>query len=412
MQIIDKTPNTIKAFAITLPILTVVSALIIFNLDAEIFAFDSLVRRVTFGLQRQMKLHYRRGWKDRALALYQDHLITEPPARKAAKQSSNWVYILFLIETIITGLPVSEVHAALNFYGLLNLRNEIDEDDDSSEKSDDENKFRKTMRKEVRRRVKRAAQQANKEEQRRREYEKGALRALTKRFLRRGSRIARQLLRILFSSFRVLFIPVWIFLLALQYILVVTYLVLTYHSSPRAEPSSRGQKIPSPQENISPFIEAWRLLGLQFITFPKRDNNKEKYTPENPRTRQPRSKAQKGKEKENPDQENQPTTTFRELMPTAPRLRSIYPGRQFIESDGEGRNVELSTFQGYSAPRSDTVKKMSRAVNYASHAGGFIPGDFLRAEMDPDTEPVPVPETAPVLAPEPVLDSEPEPTSR
>ncbi|KAL2368082.1 hypothetical protein RJZ57_007542 [Blastomyces gilchristii] len=138
MQLIEPSATTINAFAITLPVITIVSALLIFNLNSLTAAFDSVVRKATFGLQRQMRLHHRKEWKHRALALHQDDISTEPPVRKASKESSHWVYILFLIETAVVVTPVSELNAALNCYGLFGFEGEKAGEGEDDEYSDNE----------------------------------------------------------------------------------------------------------------------------------------------------------------------------------------------------------------------------------------------------------------------------------
>lgn len=373
MQIIEKTPNSIKAFAITLPVITIVTSLLIFNLDAEMVAFDSLVRKVTFGLQRRMKLHFRKDWKDRALALYLDHLITEPPARKAAKQSSNWVYILFLVETIVVGLPVSEVNAALDFYGLFRPKNETDWDDDNSGLPDVDTEFRNKMRKEVRRRVKQAAQQAKEREQNRQEKEKGVFRALINRSLKSAVRLARLLVLIFFNFLRVLLLPVWMILLALQYALVVAYLVLVKGPPSGMESLSQGRKTSSGSENASPFVKAWRILGLDTITFPKRHGNgnssrsSDEFAPESLPNRSSGSKAP-GKESAVPENETKQIASPDDSEQPSPLSTNDRDRGRY------GANVELSTFAA--EPRTATVRRISRATNYARHGRGFIPGDI------------------------------------
>ncbi|KAK2758324.1 hypothetical protein FQN54_004172 [Arachnomyces sp. PD_36] len=368
MQIIDMTPNTIKAFAITLPIITVISALIIFNLDTAISSFDTLVRRFTFGLQRRMKAHYRKDWKDRAVALHEDHLIKEPPARKAAKQSSHWVYVLFLIEAAIVVLPVSEVDAALNFYGLLRSREESIQDDDSSEQPEAEAEPKRMRKKEVRRRVKQAAQQAKEEERRRRDEEKGALKAFIDRLSKQSFRTARLFALLIFSFFRALLLPVWILLLTLQYVLITGFLALMDIHLSREESSPKAR---STQEKIPPFKQAWRVLGLDTISFLRRRRNRGKpsgSSDESTPERFPSTSRVSLKE-------SKPTTTAPAEHSGSDHLE-VHP----MSGGAAGANYEISTF-AEQAGQTVTMRRITRAVNYASHGRGYIPGDYERAEM-------------------------------
>lgn len=109
MQIIHSNSQTVKAFAITLPSITVITALLIINLESIMAILESTLRKFTSILQEQMRSHHRTNWKSKAHALQQDHLATKPPSRKATRQSSHWVYILFVIEAILVLFPVSEV---------------------------------------------------------------------------------------------------------------------------------------------------------------------------------------------------------------------------------------------------------------------------------------------------------------
>lgn len=366
MQIIEPTPNAVRAFAITLPVITIVTSFLIFNLDAEMAVFNSMVRRVTFGLQRRMKHHFRKDWKETALALHLDHLVAEPPARKAAKQSSNWVYILFILETIAVGLPVSEVKAALDFYGLFRPREEFDWDDNSSGHSNIDTEFRNRLRKEIRRRVRQAEQQAKEKEQIRLESEKGITRALLNRFLKSVVRLARLIGLAFFAFARALLLPIWIVLLALEYLLVVAYLSLKNRSTARTKSPTHKKETRSESENKSPFLRAWSMLGLDSITFPKRHD----------REYLPRSSDEFALEGlPNRISESKSPGRGKEVLgsPTSPASNA-----NDRDQGRHGANVELSTFAA--EPQSDTVRRVTRAANSARHGSGYIPGDIERAE--------------------------------
>ncbi|EEH40573.2 hypothetical protein PAAG_09026 [Paracoccidioides lutzii Pb01] len=274
MQFIESNSSTVNAFAITLPIITIVSALVIFNLNALTAAFDSAVRKATFGLRGRMKLHHRKDWKQRALALYQDDISAEPPVRKASKQSSHWVYILFLIETATILLPVSELDAALRFYGIFDSKSECDQDDDDITDKEEARIHRpgNNRRKEVLRRVKRAAQQAEEQEWRRREEDKGTVIVFFRRSYRNSLHVSRALMGIIFNSLRLLLIPIWIVLLCTEYILVLAAFTLLSRSHPH--PTQPSPNPPAHAEKSSrshsSFAHAWRLLGLNTLTVPNR----------------------------------------------------------------------------------------------------------------------------------------------
>ncbi|EGC41757.1 conserved hypothetical protein [Histoplasma capsulatum var. duboisii H88] len=279
MQFVEPSSRTIKAFAITLPVITIVSALLIFNLNTLTVAFDSAVRKATFGLQRQMRLHHRNDWKDRALALYQDDISTESPVRKASKESSRWVYILFLFEVAMVVIPVSELNAALHFYGLFGSEQERERDgvdDDYSDKDDgSSHRPRKGRQKEVLMRVKRAAKQAEEEERKRKDEERGWAIALLRRSYRNIRHLGSALMHTIFTSARVLLLPIWVPILLVEYIIIVLTFTLLFNQHPsQANPSSGMPEEESlAVHSLSPFIRAWRTLGLNTLTLPTRHHH-------------------------------------------------------------------------------------------------------------------------------------------
>ncbi|KAG5304202.1 CorA-like Mg2+ transporter domain family protein [Histoplasma capsulatum G186AR] len=279
MQFVEPSSRTIKAFAITLPVITIVSALLIFNLNTLTVAFDSAVRKATFGLQRQMRLHHRNDWKDRALALYQDDISTESPVRKASKESSRWVYILFLFEVAMVVIPVSELNAALHFYGLFGSEQERERDgvdDDYSDKDDgSSHRPRKGRQKEVLMRVKRAAKQAEEEERKRKDEERGWAIALLRRSYRNIRHLGSALMHTIFTSARVLLLPIWVPILLVEYIFTVLAFTLLFNQHPsQANPSSAMPEEESlAAHSLSPFIRAWRTLGLNTLTLPTRHHH-------------------------------------------------------------------------------------------------------------------------------------------
>ncbi|EEQ83318.1 hypothetical protein, variant 1 [Blastomyces dermatitidis ER-3] len=279
MQLIEPSATTINAFAITLPVITIVSALLIFNLNSLTAAFDSVVRKATFGLQRQMRLHHRKEWKHRALALHQDDISTEPPVRKASKESSHWVYILFLIETAVVVTPVSELNAALNCYGLFGFEGEKAGEGEDDEYSDNEDASthqpRKDRQKEVLMRVKRAAREAEEQERKRKDEESGMAIGLLRRFYRYIGHLGRVLGHTVLTSFRILLLPIWVVLLLVEYILTVLTLTLLFDQPPyQANPSSATHGEESPESHpSSPFARAWHALGLNTLTLPTRHHH-------------------------------------------------------------------------------------------------------------------------------------------
>ena len=120
MQFLEGGPITTRAFAITVPLITLVTALAIFNLQNILDSFHAMAGNMTSGLRHLMLHHRRKDWKSRAIALHED-MATQAPVRKATRQSSGWVYSLFLAEYLTITLPVNETLAGLTF--LSSIRN-------------------------------------------------------------------------------------------------------------------------------------------------------------------------------------------------------------------------------------------------------------------------------------------------
>ncbi|KKZ64020.1 hypothetical protein EMCG_01681 [[Emmonsia] crescens] len=398
MQFIEPSSRTINAFAITLPVITIVSALLIFNLNTLTVAFDSAVRKVTLGLQRRMKLHHRREWKHRALALHQDDISTEPPVRKASKESSHWVYIIFLIETAVVIIPVSELNAALHCYGLLGSERENngegDDDDDYSDKEDaSTHPSRQDLRKELLMRVRRAAQQAEEQEQRRKDEEKGLVIALSRRFFRNIGYLGSLLVHTVFTSFRVLFLPIWIALLLVEYILILLTFPLLfnqYHSQNSPNPPAHEEGSPESRPH-SPFVRAWHTLSLSTLTIPTRRNlsHDNPYSPGLPETFSYKHLLSRIRSKErtptgtklSPPQCPTTTITTKKMHKTqhAPNHTSEHsptavspeiPSQEAEISPAPAANVEVSVFDPGRSRRTAGAR-MSRAANAARYGAGI-----------------------------------------
>ncbi|OJD22515.1 hypothetical protein ACJ73_06140 [Blastomyces percursus] len=383
MQMIEPSTATINAFAITLPVITIVSALLIFNLNSLTAAFDSAVRKGTFGLQRQMRLHHRKEWKQRALALHQDDISTEPPVRKASKESSHWVYILFLIETAVVVIPVSELNAALHCYGRFGFVGEKAGEGEDDEYSDNEDTSthhpRKGRQKEVLMRVKRAAQEAEEQERKRKDEESGMALALLRRFYRYIGHLWRVLGHTVLTSFRILLLPIWVVLLLVVYILTLLTLTLLFNRPPylaNPRPATNGEKSPESHPS-SLFTRAWRALGLNTLTLPARHHHPDDYsysprpseTFSHEHTLSPiRSKERAPRVIKLPAPQR--PATAKHQGEHSPAMASPEPPRVFDERIPDRiPNVEVSVFDPERSRRT-TASRISRALNAARYEAG------------------------------------------
>ncbi|KAK2774012.1 hypothetical protein FQN53_003876 [Emmonsiellopsis sp. PD_33] len=402
MQIIEPNPTTINAFAIAFPIITIVSALLIFNLNNLTTAFDTVVRNTTSTLLKKMKLHSRSDWKSRAQALQQDNIMAEPPVRKASKQSSHWVYMLFLIEAALVLLPVSELKAALRCYGLFDSESDSDSDPDDydSEGEADTEKPRNERKKEVQRRVKRTARQAKEQERRNLERENGALWAISNRIYQSSVYLVHGLIWTIFTLLRAILLPVWIILLLVEYILLSTTLLLTQdgHHIPKSNTPQPHKHTSS--LSLSPFHQASKILCLNTLTPPNLRHHLRAhfhphppslptttfFSPEEP----PKPLPPNTSPSQPQNKENTPSTTHTAIRPpSSPSAPTPTP----IEQPPPARaQFELSVFPRQPQSSSDTRARspirtrFARASNFARYGGGVVMGDFVEAEEDPGAE--------------------------
>lgn len=108
----------IRAFIITLPIVTVITALIVFNLEDLVGFTQRLARSLTRSMRDSMYQHRRKRWKRTAEALDDDRTATELPVKKRPRRSTHWMYFVYTLETLFVTIPVYEVRCAFNLWGL------------------------------------------------------------------------------------------------------------------------------------------------------------------------------------------------------------------------------------------------------------------------------------------------------
>ncbi|KAK2811088.1 hypothetical protein FQN50_002424 [Emmonsiellopsis sp. PD_5] len=411
MQIIEPNPTTINAFAIAFPIITIVSALLIFNLNNLTTAFDTVVRNTTSVLLRKMKLHSRSDWKSRAQALQQDNIMAEPPVRKASKQSSHWVYMLFLIEAALVLLPVSELKAALCCYGLFDSESDSDSDldDYDSEGEADTEKPRNERQKEVQRKVKRTARQAEEQERRNLERENGALWAISNRIYRSSVHLVHGLIWTIFTLLRAILLPVWIILLLIEYILLSTALLLNQygHHTPKSNTSESHKHTSSPSPTPTPLHQASKILCLNTLTPPNLRHHFRAHfhphppslpttpffsSPEAPSEAPPKPPPPNPSQPQN-NKENTPPKTnpaVRTLPspssdPTQTSIEEPPPARAQFELSVFPRQPQSSSSASDTRARSPIRTRFARASNFARFGGGVIMGDFVEGE-EPEVE--------------------------
>lgn len=374
MQIIHSNAQTVKAFAITLPSITVITALLIINLESMMAISGSTFRRFTSSLQEQMRSHHRTNWKAKAHALQQDHLATRPPARKITRQSSHWVYILFVIEAILVLVPVAEVAAAFNCYGIISSSDDGDED---AELSDDDPDPRSRKRTAIQQKVNSAVELARREENKRKLEGKGPVSKLFHRIGTGSTTSMKALLQAIFTLSRAILLPVWILLLTLELAVVLSTLLLFGHNEETWANSKDCDSSASEEKSSSKFRSAWKILCLDTIKLPKLRTSSPTQLQNDEMSQQPEGQSirdQKGKVgRISRAPEKAP------MVQAATTTRHVQEGESPIANVRPQGQLERVTWLP-SQSQASTLRKMHRAVDASRHGGGYIPGDSFRGE--------------------------------
>ena len=115
------------AFAISLPAVTIFTLLLISNLRSITQFLEDFASHATSSMRNAMKAHHREDWRETARALHLDSAGRQTPVQRQDRESSHWLYILFLIESVLVFLPVYEIETNIRLLrrlgkGEINLR--------------------------------------------------------------------------------------------------------------------------------------------------------------------------------------------------------------------------------------------------------------------------------------------------
>jgi hypothetical protein len=113
-------PNTLpmRDFIITLPVITIFTTFLVFNLEDIVDFSQHSTQRLTTWMTNHMRQHRRKTWKRRAKALHEDRTANELPVKKRRRKSTRWMYLLYVLEAVLVTVPVDEVRSALGLWGL------------------------------------------------------------------------------------------------------------------------------------------------------------------------------------------------------------------------------------------------------------------------------------------------------
>jgi CorA-like Mg2+ transporter protein len=272
MQIMTPTSHAHTAFAISLPSITIGTALLVFNLEHILNFWTSLTENWATWLRHGMRQHRRKDWRERAIALHEDDELTRAPVRKAMRQSSGWVYLLFLLEYILVALPVGEIGAAMRAVGLLDRNVSGGQTHKRSasvkvENGDDNDQIgsgytKQEMRERIKQRIEQSLEDEKRREKAKRYKERGSFRAVMLRSRKSSLKALKKTLAVAIDLLRALFIPLWMLLLSIEYMILVTALAFRPPRPPPIQPSSPNS---AGEKRKSIFARAWEILGLSAL---------------------------------------------------------------------------------------------------------------------------------------------------
>jgi hypothetical protein len=268
MQILGNSPAVIAAFVISVPTITLGTALFIFNLELLLDMWTAIADYCTGCLRLRMRQHRRNDWKDRAIALHEDTTVARAPVRKAQRQSSGWVYLLFLLEYVLVALPVGEIGVAIEAVGLLGKADRASSGVSTHRRrasvvveSGINGVHSGTTRLEqlqarVKEQIGRSVEDEKRREKAKKYDDQGPFVATFSKARKSISKAVRRILNVSLGILRAPLIPVWILVLSIEYIILVT--ILAFRSRPINPPS------PAPQPK-SIHIQTCNILGLSAL---------------------------------------------------------------------------------------------------------------------------------------------------
>ncbi|KAF2497437.1 hypothetical protein BU16DRAFT_505802 [Lophium mytilinum] len=258
MQIMGSGHGTVRAFAITLPSIFIGTVFLIMNLQNVLNAWDTVTGGTAIWLLRNMRHHRRQDWKQRAIQVEEDVAATRTPVLKARRKTGGWVYLMFIFEVVLVGIPANEVLVAREY--CISLLEKIRHpcrmpksiDNLESGPIDPTEGAQASIRKML---VRERAQNL------RDKYDKGARKREDLAYW--TSKVVLGALNGILIMTRILFLPIWIPLLVIVYLLLVIY--LQWAPSPKYQTISQEPELKPNVLSQSPWAHACQTLGLDFL---------------------------------------------------------------------------------------------------------------------------------------------------
>lgn len=100
----------LKVFIITVPVIFVFTAILVFNLQNVIDVWEIVTSQITDSLRRSMRSRRIKRWSSTAKSLHYDKLTNKAPTRRSDRRSTQWSYVWYGVEAIFIHIPVHEVN--------------------------------------------------------------------------------------------------------------------------------------------------------------------------------------------------------------------------------------------------------------------------------------------------------------
>ena len=275
MQIMGNTPAAARTFAITLPAITVGTALFVFNLESVLNIWSTVTEQLTDWLRLRMRQHRRKDWKVRAIALREDIALSRAPVRKARRQSSGWVYLLFLLEYVFVALPISEIMTGLCAAGLIMIerteavpahrRTSSVMVESGEDKVDSTATKQAQMKERIKQRIEQSLEEEKRKEREKVDEQPGKFVITIMQARQSVLATSKKALKFLIGFLRTVLIPVWTVLLGIEYLALVAFLFFRSRRKPLSsteKPTTPSSTVSSPPGQATQkyvWIQAWKI---------------------------------------------------------------------------------------------------------------------------------------------------------
>lgn len=275
MQFTGSGSETVRKFAITLPAIAVATAFITFNLKTILSFWQSTSEATTAWLLGRMAQERKRYLNNLAKDLSEDRkAAAEASFWKEPKQTHGWVYLGFLLYWIFVRVPVHEITAALDVYGVFGnnrfteLRQQLEEEHELKD-STQRRRYRVYREAERRKKLQERKEKQVKKKPKRQSWEEEVRQhgnpCGTLIFgLRLIFTFILASLIVGFNFIRLFLSPIWATVVVIEYVVLAGIIALSRVVKVFESRGSRSIKLPPPQKT-SFWVQPLKILGLDIF---------------------------------------------------------------------------------------------------------------------------------------------------